>query len=530
MDPGRFSFGGWVSLASCAGLLALSLVAFARGPRGAFGLALGLLCLDVSVWSVLGFARATSGSQDWRILENTFACFTPPLALHVVLAFVGKVRAFRRILVASYAAFAAMSASTAAAFASQAALRWEESTAWPATYLVAWLPLIAFEVALLGIHLRASRALAEQMRTRLALASMVFGALLGSAVMFDQALLGGRYLLPLLDAAPALRHVAALGSMGLIAAAALRFRLFGRDLEGSVALYSIAVAALGVLGYAAVFRWMGTRTALLVVTVASVTLGLVGAMRGVLAGLSDRRARLRELATLGRFSAQMAHDIQNPLAALKGAIQLLQEELARGRSIDGRGRTLELAKQQIERLETIVQKYRRLSGIQPVLGRVRVNALVERAVAAAELEARASNAQVRRQLQLEPDLPECQADGDLLASALENLLRNALDAMPQGGALVVRTESSRVDGRSCVRVAIEDHGEGMDARTAERAFDDLFTTKPHGDGFGLAFVRRVAEVHGGDVRLHSVLGRGTTVELLLPTHEPREEDAWTGNR
>jgi signal transduction histidine kinase len=261
------------------------------------------------------------------------------------------------------------------------------------------------------------------------------------------------------------------------------------------------------------------------VTLATLTLGLFGAIRGVVGVSNLRRARLHELATLGRFSAQMAHDIQNPLAALKGAIELLQEELARGRSIDGRGRTLELAKQQTERLETIVQKYRRLSGMQPVLGQVGVNALVERAVAAAGLQTRGAGPTVQTRALLAPELPACSADGDLLASALENLVHNAFEAMPRGGTLVVRTEASRLNGRRCVRVAVEDDGDGMDTRTAEQAFDDFFTTKPNGGGFGLAFVRRVAEAHGGDVRLRSQLGRGTTVELLLPALEPERESA-----
>jgi signal transduction histidine kinase len=64
---------------------------------------------------------------------------------------------------------------------------------------------------------------------------------------------------------------------------------------------------------------------------------------------------------------------------------------------------------------------------------------------------------------------------------------------------------------------IEDTGEGMDARQLERAFDDFFTTKAQGSGLGLAFARRVVEAHGGEVRLSSVLARGTTVEFVLPT-------------
>jgi two-component system sensor histidine kinase HydH len=108
-----------------------------------------------------------------------------------------------------------------------------------------------------------------------------------------------------------------------------------------------------------------------------------------------------------------------------------------------------------------------------------------------------------------------------VASALENIVRNACEAMPGGGALRVRT---RVDapaaGQTTVVVQVEDTGEGMDARRAEQAFEDFFTTKATGSGLGLAFVRRVALAHGGNVSLASRPGEGTVVELRLPTAPP----------
>jgi signal transduction histidine kinase len=103
-------------------------------------------------------------------------------------------------------------------------------------------------------------------------------------------------------------------------------------------------------------------------------------------------------------------------------------------------------------------------------------------------------------------------DRDLLAGALENLVQNAFEAMPDGGTVTVRTS---VDPDTVV-LSVEDNGQGMDARTRERAFDPFFTTKPTGSGLGLAFVRRVAEAHGGDVTLASKEGAGTTLQLRLP--------------
>ena len=120
------------------------------------------------------------------------------------------------------------------------------------------------------------------------------------------------------------------------------------------------------------------------------------------------------------------------------------------------------------------------------------------------------------------DLPACAADRDLLARALENLMKNAFEAMPDGGALTVTVESL-IDGeraraqRLVIRIA--DTGSGMNARTRERIFDDFYTTKATGSGLGLPFVKRVIEAHGGDVTLVSEVGRGSVFTLRLPAFQ-----------
>jgi signal transduction histidine kinase len=120
---------------------------------------------------------------------------------------------------------------------------------------------------------------------------------------------------------------------------------------------------------------------------------------------------------------------------------------------------------------------------------------------------------------LAADLPVCSMDRDLIAGALENLLQNAFEATPRAatpGTVTVRTALARSRPTQGVLLSVEDGGNGMSARTRERALDDFFTTKATGSGLGLAFVRRVAEAHGGDVSLVSKEGAGTIVRLFLP--------------
>jgi signal transduction histidine kinase len=104
----------------------------------------------------------------------------------------------------------------------------------------------------------------------------------------------------------------------------------------------------------------------------------------------------------------------------------------------------------------------------------------------------------------------------MLERVLENLVRNAVEAMPDGGTVVVRTMRSGSGATDAVAFSVRDTGIGMDARTRERAFDDFFTTKPHGSGLGLAFTHRVVEAHRGQMSLESEQGRGTLVCVRLP--------------
>jgi two-component system sensor histidine kinase HydH len=203
---------------------------------------------------------------------------------------------------------------------------------------------------------------------------------------------------------------------------------------------------------------------------------------------------------------------------LKGALQLLLQE--RERLPEDRREYLELMLLQSQRMEEVIETYRRLSCVEPVLRPTSVNELVGRALTQAALAGDQGAEGIRIRQELREGLPTLQADQELLASAVENVVRNAREAMPHGGALEVLTSfEPRERGRGDVVIRIADDGVGMDARQLERAFDDFFTTKAQGSGLGLSFARRVVEAHGGEVRLSSALGRGTVVEFVLPAGE-----------
>jgi signal transduction histidine kinase len=492
----------WLSLAACTGQLALAGLALARVGKSPLALPLSLLSIALSTWNFAHFAHAVSQEEGWRLVALAATLTTAPCAVHFILAFTGQRRRFAGVIYSTYGIFGLFGAVALSALGSPwVAVRATSITFSRITMLLVTLLLCA-GWGLLVLHLRRAPRLEERIRSGLLLLGLVLlVALPGTDLLAD---LGFNV--------PRLGTLGTLVGLPVMATVALRFHLFGKDLSSGAALYAVTLAVVGVLAYLIVFRLFAAEQGALVVGTAAITFALLAAARRGVSALVIQRERLERLATLGRFSAQMAHDLKNPIAALKGAAQFLKEEHAQKRPWDDKGDFLDLLLEQVERLDRVVSTYQRLGRVEPLNRPLDMNRLVEDVLS---LQAFAGYPNVKFERELAEKLPKCSGDYDLLANALENLVRNACEAMPQGGTLTVRTRREALDGAGVV-VSVEDTGEGMDARTRERAFDEFFTTKATGSGLGLAFVRRVVEAHGGEVSLTSREGRGTIVSLRLP--------------
>ncbi|MGB6842439.1 MAG: ATP-binding protein, partial [Candidatus Sulfotelmatobacter sp.] len=225
---------------------------------------------------------------------------------------------------------------------------------------------------------------------------------------------------------------------------------------------------------------------------------------------AERVAAWRELAR------RLAHELKNPLFPL----QLTMENLVRARQQNPEqfeevfresSRTL-LA--EIANLKAIIGRFSEFSKMpQPQLQRVQVNEVIRGAVQLfqAQLEA-PGRAKIGCDLQLDPHLEPISADAELLHRAISNLVLNAMDAMPQGGTLTLRT---RDDGGQVV-IEVGDTGAGLTPEECERIFTPYYTSKEHGTGLGLAIVQSVVSDHGGRIRVQSSPGRGTKFVIELP--------------
>lgn len=244
---------------------------------------------------------------------------------------------------------------------------------------------------------------------------------------------------------------------------------------------------------------------------------LEGAFEKMVSGLSRAQALAlsnERLAAIGKMAAHVTHEIRNPLSAMGLNIEMLEEEL------DGAGdsrektevRNLLVAiRREVQRLEHLSEEYLRVARLpQPRMEADDVAAAVSEIIAFARPEIELAHCQVN--LHLEQRLPPALFDEAQLRQALLNLLRNAREAMPQGGPIDV---SVAADGMSVV-VDVDDRGGGIPEPIRARVFDPFFSTKGEGTGLGLAITRHIVEAHGGSVRCEPREGGGTRFRIALP--------------
>jgi signal transduction histidine kinase len=228
-----------------------------------------------------------------------------------------------------------------------------------------------------------------------------------------------------------------------------------------------------------------------------------------------KRAQLadltRRVASLGRLTAGVAHEVKNPLNAMTIHLELLKQKLA---SPDpaAAARHAEVIGAEIRRLDDVVQGF--LKFVRPedvTLAPVRTRSLVASVMEAVSLEA--DHADVVCETSCTDLDLAVEGDETLLRQALLNLAQNAIQAMPGGGRLRILCAVGK-DGR--VEIRVQDTGDGIPPEHLARIFDLYFTTKKRGSGIGLSLVFRTVQLHNGDIDVESTVGTGTTFCVKLP--------------
>jgi signal transduction histidine kinase len=230
----------------------------------------------------------------------------------------------------------------------------------------------------------------------------------------------------------------------------------------------------------------------------------------------DQLIQAEKLTSLGQMAASIAHEINNPLAGVLVYTQLLSKK------VTGDAFNKEEALGYLSKMESEVSRCSRIirnlldfaRQTQPTLRFVDINQVIEQVLAMVGHQAQLQNVEVVKEFS--PSLPKVMADFDQLQQIFTNLTLNAIQAMPDGGRLTIR--SSAVDSE--VRIDVQDTGCGISKENMGKLFTPFFTTKAKGKGvgLGLAVVHGIIERHKGRIKVQSEVGKGTTFSVYLGGH------------
>ncbi|MFO0586880.1 MAG: ATP-binding protein [Polyangiaceae bacterium] len=241
---------------------------------------------------------------------------------------------------------------------------------------------------------------------------------------------------------------------------------------------------------------------------------LAKSFEGMVAAIQRARSELvqaERLATIGKMAAHITHEIRNPLSSIGLNVELLEEEIgARG---DKESAALVTAiKAEVDRLSRIAEQYLSVARRpRPHFERERLDDLARELLAFVEPELKKAN--VRPHIETDDAMPEVDLDDAQLRQALLNLVRNAREAMPEGGDLHVKV---RTIEPAAVEIVVEDTGVGIPEEVIGSVFDPFFTTKARGTGLGLAVTREIIEAHGGHISCERRKEGGTRFRIWLP--------------
>jgi two-component system nitrogen regulation sensor histidine kinase NtrY len=236
----------------------------------------------------------------------------------------------------------------------------------------------------------------------------------------------------------------------------------------------------------------------------------------------ERLVQVERVAAWRELARRLAHELKNPLFPLQTTVENLQRarEQNSGQFDEVFRESTGIMLGEIENLKAIVNRFSDFAKMpQPELAPVNLNEVVRNAVKLFEAQFGAvGRPPITPELHLEENIPIIQADATLLHRAIENLILNAMDAMPAGGVLMLRTQT--IEGG--VSLEVSDTGTGLTPEESERIFTPYYTSKQHGSGLGLAIVQAIVADHGGRISVESESGVGTSFHIELPASRPHK--------
>jgi len=230
---------------------------------------------------------------------------------------------------------------------------------------------------------------------------------------------------------------------------------------------------------------------------------------------NERMFRAEQLATMGQFAAGIAHELRNPLTAIRSTVQYLENEFEKGTDQQKLAHDI---LDEVDRLNNIVGNL--LSLARPAESNpeeIDVRQEIERCANFVEAKAKSQN--IKLETDFEKDLPKLRFDPAELRQVLLNVMMNGLQAMPESGRLLIKVcclVEDSVAGSERMLIQIEDEGPGIPANLRQKVFEPFFTTKVGGTGLGLAICNSIVKRYNGEIWIEQAEGGGAEVRISLP--------------
>lgn len=232
--------------------------------------------------------------------------------------------------------------------------------------------------------------------------------------------------------------------------------------------------------------------------------------------LEGEKQRAERLASIGALASALAHEIKNPLVAIRTFAELLPERFT---DEDFRNDFSQIVIREINRIDDLVARLRGLA-TRPVEHLTPLDLRTPLYDTLALLRGQLEHAHIAAEIVADAELPPIVGDSGQLKQLFLNLFMNAVESMTPGGALSIRLAERHTNSRRAVVVAVEDTGSGIPAELLERIFDPFVTTKTHGSGLGLSICRRIADAHGATISVaNNTKRKGATITIEFPVSE-----------
>jgi nitrogen fixation/metabolism regulation signal transduction histidine kinase len=243
-------------------------------------------------------------------------------------------------------------------------------------------------------------------------------------------------------------------------------------------------------------------------------------MTQTLSAQRERLVQTERVAAWRELARRLAHELRNPLFPLQITVENMQRarQLSNDQFLEVFNESTATLKAELANLNSIVNRFSDFSKMPaPEFSRLDVNDAIRNAVRLFEPQFHeVGKPNIATEYFLKEGVPEIDGDPELLHKAFQNLVLNALDAMPAGGMLTFRTAETQ----SGIRVEVSDTGKGLTPEECSRLFTPYYTTKQQGTGLGLAIVQSVVSDHRGTISVASEEGHGTTFRIELPRRQP----------